>query len=306
MPTHAIAPPLSVVVVSFNRDVKLLEKCLRALAGQPMASQMEVIVVHAGDAFDAVCLRDFAEAFPAGFAVHATDANIPHLRRAGIERSRGEVVAVIEDDCLVDPAWAQTLLEAHQEAAAAVGGAVEPGAYRTMRDWAGYLSDYSPFMLPFVPDDTPRLAGSNLSYPRAVVRELLAATASDGLQEAFLHGRWHAEGKRLRAEPAIVVRNEHRWKLRELVVVPFFHGRAYGGQRASEWTRARRVMFALASAALPLLHVARVVRRVRARHRRDVPIVRALPFIGLYGSAWGAGEFVGYVAGPGAALRRWR
>jgi hypothetical protein len=272
-----------------------------------MAGAMEVIVVHAPKAVPPDTCGAFRARFPAGFRVQVTDATIPQMRRVGVAACRGDIVALIEDDCIVDDRWAPAIVEAHEEGPhVAVGGAVEPGGYRHMRDWAAYLSDYSRFMLPLPDGDAAVLPGNNVSYKRHVVDELLDMTAADGLQETFVHNQWRTEGKPLRADVRVVVRNEHRWGTRDLVAVPFLHARAFGGRRARGWSIQRRVMFAGGSAALPILHVWRVLDRVRRRHRRSVPILRAWPWVALYGVSWAAGECLGYLAGAGDSSRRWR
>ena len=299
-------PELSVVVVAFTRRTDLLLACVKAIADSHGPCRIEVVVVSSGPIPAIESLESLSTRFAGGLAVHeGAGMTIPHLRRFGITKTRGDVVALIEDDCIVATDWVRAILAAHQEQHAAVGGAVEPGSYRRSIDWAAYLSDYSRFMLPFGREVSTRLPGNNVSYKRNVINELLAITAEQGLQETFVHQKWHGEGKSLLAEPAAIVRNEHRWGVRDVVAVPFHHGRAFGGQRAQHWGAARRAAFALASAGLPLMHVARIVQRVR-RRGGTVPVMRALPWLGVFGLSWAAGECVGYAAGAGASLEQWR
>jgi hypothetical protein len=294
-------PTLSVVVVSFNPP-PLLDRSLSALATQEAVS--EIVVVRTGIA-DAAMAPSRSRAAHAKW-IEGNGAAIPHLRRLGVESSSGDVVALIEDDCLVGDGWADAVLRAHQGAEVAIGGAVEPGAYRRALDWAAYFCDYVRFMLPLPTDRTGALAGNNVSYKREIVPELLAMTRADGLQEVFVHQAWHEQGKPMRADAGIVVRNEHRWSPTDVSSVPFHHGRAFGGRRASAWSTTRRVAFAAAAAALPLLHVARISQRVLSSRRADLPLVRALPWVGVFGVSWAAGECLGYLAGPGNSLEKWR
>lgn len=301
-------PAMSVVVVSFNRTMQLLEECLRALEDQPIAKRMEIIVVRYGreDRENSERAVPLADRFPDVICVEASEGTIPHMRRLGVAQSRGSVVALIEDDCIVNADWAAAILRAHASPYAAVGGAVEPSAYRSAIDWAAFFCDYSRFMLPFDRGETWVLPGNNVSYKRAVVPELLAITEHDGLQEAFVHRRWHEDGKSMLADPQIVVRNEHRWRVADVVATPFFHGRAFGGQRARHWGAGRRFFFAWGAVLLPFVHVVRIAQRVLGRRREQRALMRAVPWIGVFGVLWAAGECVGYVAGPGDSLRRWR
>ena len=307
MPTGTPRPALSVVVVAFTGRPDLLRDCLQALAEQRDSGDLEVIVIAPTPVGTDTELEWLSARFAGGFAVRETpDLTIPHMRRVGITMAHGDVVALIEDDCVVAPGWAAAFVNAHRDHHAAVGGAVEPGSYRRLLDWAAYLSDYWRFMLPIGRGHSSRLPGNNVPYTRDVIDELLAITADNGLQEAFVHERWHVDGKSLLAEPAAVVRNEHRWGIRDVTCVPFHHGRAFGGQRAQNWSVPRRAVFAVASAALPVLHVIRIVQRVRNRGTGGVPVLRALPWLGVFGVSWAAGECLGYAAGAGASLKEWR
>ena len=304
MAGHPSVPALSVVVVSFNETWQL-ERCLRSLAAQVARPTMEVIVVRKWERETDDMARLHA-AFPETLWVNATDGTIPRMRSRGIAASRGDVVAMIEDDCVVEAHFGSAVLRAHASPHVAVGGAVEPGSYQTALDWATYFCDYARFMLPFPVGDTSVLPGNNVSYKRAVVEELLSLGASDGLQEAFVHAAWSRSGRPMKADPQIVVRNENSWSVAAVSSLPFHHGRAFAGQRGQNWPLPRRLAFAAAAVALPALHGGRILSRVVGRRRKVGQLTRALPWVVLFGLSWSAGEFVGYSLGPGTSLQRWR
>jgi len=299
-------PALSVVIVSFNRRLDLLERCLRAVIAQDVSNGMEVIVVrdrHSGDADHAVTV---ARQFPHVTWLEARDGTVPQMRRLGVAESRGDVVALIEDDCIVAADWTTAIIRAHAGPHVAVGGAVEPGTYRSSLDWAAYFCDYARFMLPFARREASVLPGNNVSYKRQVVPELLEMTEREGLQETFVHEAWQRQRKPMLADPRIVVRDEHTWRIADVSRVPFHHARAFAGRRAQRWGLEQKLAFAVATAALPLVHVARVLLRVLTRRRAILPLAGALPWVALFGLCWAAGECVGYACGPGDSLRRWR
>lgn len=305
MSGHLTVPALSVVVVSFNR-VPQLERCLRSLAASLAPPNTEVIVVRKFGHEDADNMATVQAAFPEARWVNATAGTIPRMRSRGVAASRGEVVALIEDDCVVDAQFGSALLRAHASPHVAVGGAVEPGSYRMSVDWAVYFCDYARFMLPFPAGDASVLPGNNVSYKRAVVEELLSLGGADGLQEAFVHAAWSRSGRPMKADPQVVVRNEHSWTLAAVSSVPFHHGRAFAGQRGQNWPLPRRLAFAAAAVGLPALHAGRILIRVVTRRRRMGQLARALPWVALFGLSWSAGECVGYALGPGTSLQRWR
>lgn len=305
MARHAGAPPLSVVVVSFN-PLPQLERCLRSLAAQRACPHTEVIVVGQWSDKSPGNLAALQRAFPEATFVDSLDGTVPRLRRLGVEASRGEVVALLEDDCVVDADFGSSVLRAHATPHVAVGGAVEPGAYRRAVDWAAYLCDYSRFMLPFSEGDATVLPGNNVSYKRAVVDEVLALGGVNGLQETFIHAAFDRSGRPMKTDPRIVVRNEHSWTIADVSSVPFQHGRAFGGQRGRAWSRPRRLAFSAAAVGLPVLHVGRILIRVLRRRRAVSPLALALPWVVLFSLCWSAGECVGYARGVGASLGRWR
>jgi hypothetical protein len=114
---------LSVVVASVN-GWDLLEPTLRALDAQPERDRMEVIVVEARGGAVRARLRGWR---PAVVLIESERQSIPRLRYRGVCRTRGKVVAILEDHGRVAPDWAATVLNAHRGPWGAVGGAVENG-----------------------------------------------------------------------------------------------------------------------------------------------------------------------------------
>src|SRR4030095_7394388 len=60
--------------------------------------------------------------------VTGTRLGIPELRAIAFSHATADVVAVIEDHCIVPEDWAEETLKAHEAGYAAVGGAVENGS----------------------------------------------------------------------------------------------------------------------------------------------------------------------------------
>jgi hypothetical protein len=297
-------PMLSVVVVSFNGP-RLLGGCLASLAPQMTAGDVEVVAVRAWpDLTDghAALVRDF----PAVAWVTApAGTTVPVMRRMGIRASHGEIVALLEDDCVVAPDWCQAVVTAHRETAdVAIGGAVEPGPYRRGRDWAVFFCEYGRFMPPLPERPTTDLPGNNVSYKREVL-ETLPATP-EGFYDVFVHRQWAEEGRPLRANAALVIRQMNTWGWRHVTAVPFHHGRAFGGMRLQHSPWPIRIAAGILALFLPLLSTARIVRIVLGRRRHLGHLARALPWIGLFTASWSLGESAGYLGGPGDSPARWR
>jgi hypothetical protein len=233
---------------------------------------------------------------------------VPELRRAGIECARGEVVALLEDDCLAPVGWAAQVMQAHQSAYAAIGGAVEPGDYATASDWAVYFCEYGRFMGPAPERDVAALPGANVSYKRSVLDALATdggATAR-GFYEVFVHATLRQHGHRLRSDPALAVRNVNSWTLFRAMRTRYHHGRGYSAMRVAGRRLMGRLPFIGLACVLPAVQLARVTRQVASRKRHAAQLAKAFPAVIALSVSWSAGELMGYLRGPGTSLRQWR
>jgi GT2 family glycosyltransferase len=119
---------LSAIVPTHNRPDRLRE-CLETLRLQDIGpGELEVIVVDDGSAVDMAPL--VAEVAAAGETEMRCErlalSGLNGARNHGAAVARGEVLAFLDDDTLVSPGWAGTLLEAFAEyPCAAVGGRVK-------------------------------------------------------------------------------------------------------------------------------------------------------------------------------------
>ncbi len=102
-------PPASVVIPTRARP-RYLEVALASIAPQARAAGAEILVVD--DAGPTPALRELAERFGARYEPHARPLGLNVARNTGVERSRGELVAFVDDDVEVRPGWLQALLDA--------------------------------------------------------------------------------------------------------------------------------------------------------------------------------------------------
>ncbi|MEP7308825.1 MAG: glycosyltransferase [Acidobacteriota bacterium] len=299
------APPsLSVVVVSFSEPASL-DRCLASLVEPAAAHQAEILVVRAlridDVGYDAVRRRFSGCRWmtaPAG-------ETVPRMRWLGMSAARGDVVALTEDDCVVDAQWCGAVIRAHREPWVAVGGAVEPGPYTRASDWAVYFFEYGRFMLPFDQRESSVLPGNNVSYKRRALAEK-SFVETEGFYEVFVHEAWRRQGLPMLITPTLIVTNRHTWPRSHVTVNPFHHGRGFAARRVARQSWLRRGMLALLAPLLPLLQVYRIIRLIAARGRLIVQLVRAIPWFVVFGTSWAAGELVGYLFGPGKSAQHWR
>ena len=291
---------LSVVVPSVN-GWNDLDGCLRALAMQRADVNLEVLVVdRIGDP-----LRErVREVHPWVRVIPVPPGTtIPAMRATAFQSSRGPSVAVIEDHVIVPAGWARALLEAQHEGAPVVGGAVENAATDRLVDWAAFLCEYSHCMPPLGGGPTTWLTGNNVVYPRELVSRYAGIAAAGGW-ENLLHDAMRRDGTTLLCRPDIVVGHKKHYTIGEYLSQRYLYARSYAGVRFPEASLPRRIGYGVASLALPPLLFARTVSRVMTKKRNRAELVRSLPLLALFVSAWAMGEMVGYVAGPGDSLSK--
>lgn len=291
------APSLSVVIASVN-GFPYLGRCLSALAKR--APDAEVIVA---DCTDAETRRRVGEGWPwVKLLSFDEPTSVPALRAAGVFAASAPRVSVLEDHCVVLNGWAEALLR--NGSPAAVGGPIRNRKDARVRDWAGFLFEYSAFLEPAERGPAYRLPGVNVCYDRRAI-DAMEDLLREGKWESWLHGRLRDRGFELRYEPAAVIEHDMDFGVREFVAQRFHYARSYAAMRNPDLGR-RRALYVLASPALiPLLYARVVANVLRAgRHRRE--LLLATPLLVLYAAVTAAGEALGYAAGGGRSLLRVR
>jgi hypothetical protein len=297
-------PRLSVIVAASN-DGALLARCVDALAAQAHSDAVEVLIARDAGRFDDVD-RIALDRRIAGLRwIEAPPGTtVPRLRGLGIAQARADLIAMIEDDCVVADGWCRAAIATAGEPAA-VGGAVEPGSYRRPLDWAVYFCEYGRFMLPLPSGPGAPLTGNNVVYSRLALMGLPDAVRTD-FREAFVHATWQKAGIPTRVSESLVVRNINRWSLRHVTTVPFHHGRAYAAERFGARQAPVRVALAVLALGLPLLKLVRIAAGTLKRRRLTGRLLVAFPWAMIFVGSWSFGEILGCLAGPGDSPSRWR
>ncbi len=294
---------LSVVVPSVN-GLDDLRGCLKALDAQRADVALDVLVVdRLGEP-----LRDAVRAeFPTVRILPApVGTTIPILRAVGIRESRAAAVAVIEDHVLVRPGWARQLLAALADGADVVGGSVENAATETYVDWSAFLCEYSGCLPPLPAGPTDWLPGNNTVYRRAVLEQFQSEVEA-GRWENHLHDAIRRAGGTLVCRPEIVVGHKMHYTVALYTGQRYLYARSFAGMRVAGAAWPRRLVYGLAAAMLlPPLTYVRTVARVWPKAGYRGHLVRSLPLLAVFVTAWGLGETVGAWFGPGDALERVR
>ena len=300
-------PKFSIIVVCLNSaDVR--ERCLQALVAQVESDIAEIIAVGHWDSDETRFKPDREPSppnrpFPSVRALTApAEYTVPQMRAQAIQESRGEIVILLEDDCVVPQGWMAQLQKAHSEGYKIVGGAIAAGNYRRLLDWAVYFCEYARFMPQFSGIQNA-LPGNHVSYERTVLPSL---KPGDGFYEVFYHDQWRSTGGELFADPKLYVTNVNHWSSRHITTSPFHHGRAFAGMRSAGFPFWRKVIYAVLSFALPLVKAYRLAVVVFSRRRYTIQFLMSLPWSMLFLVSWSLGELTGYASGPGRSAQQWR
>lgn len=293
-------PALSVVVPSVN-GWAALEPTLDALAAQN-GVPVEVLVP---DRLGPAVREPVRTRFPDVLLLEAPPGTpIPALRAMAFRAARAPVVGVIEDHVLVPPDWAARMLDAHRAGAEVVGGAIENAARERLVDWAAFLCEYSHCLAPDPARD--EVPGNNVTYRRDLL-ERHGAVVERGGWEYELHAALREAGVTFQLRPEILVGHRmHYTGAAEYAGQRFLYSRSFAALRLRGRTPAARAAYGLAALALPPVLFARVVARVWRSGRHRAELVRSLPLLAVFVTAWALGETAGAWLGPGDALARVR
>jgi glycosyltransferase involved in cell wall biosynthesis len=292
------APTLSVVIAS-GAGGEFLFRCLDSLREQATAAGAEVIVVdRCGAETRERLARDcpFVTVVPADLGHRPS---VPELRALGVEKARGDVVAVIEEHCVAPADWVQAIRESFAEGDVAVGGPILDADYGRLRDWVVYFSEYHNYLPPWPDGERYLLNGANIAYRR----EKLAAyrgVLGSGFWEVVLHPALSKEG-RFRGVSRLGVAHTGPFNYRYYLWQRYLLSRVWGGSRRSQVGLAFRLIYLLAAPLFPLLLLARISHRVFQSGHRVGKFVAALPLLVPVALAYVWGEWLGYLLGPGNA-----
>lgn len=289
---------LSVVVAVWSGG-EGLRRALDALAGSVPAGT-EILAVSGGVSWTA----ELERRFPAVRHLRLPeDATVPAMRAAGLAAATGDVVALTEDHCAVEPGWADAVLQAHRAGHAVVAGVIDIAPEGSLLDLAVYLFDYSAF----VPDarETGGLSGANASFDRAALEALRPAWAG-GFVEFAMEAAIRTSGRTVfRANDARVI-HHHRYSAAAVTRKFFLGGRWFGGVRRGEIGGRELLMRIAAGPAVPAILTVRVARRISRRRGFLLRYSLAFPWLIWLAVVWSLGEGIGYVAGAGNSSLHWK
>ena len=128
---------LSVVVAALNEE-EFLARCLRALYSQAYSGSYEVIVVDNGSVDNTVGV---AKNFPCEVIREERKGQV-HAKHHGCMAARGEVIAVLDADCVPHPSWLATIEKAFAELSDLVAITATYNIQEPLPGWAKLYWNY--------------------------------------------------------------------------------------------------------------------------------------------------------------------
>lgn len=300
MTDFAKRPPLSIVVAT-TKPWPEIEGCLDSLLKQAKAIGAEILVADGNGRG----LPDLGSGSYEGVIwLKELGASVFGLRKLAMCQARGEIIAITEDHCRVAPNWCEQIIQAHKDYpdAAAIGGTVDNRATTSLIDWANFFLVFAPFVSPIKNGPCERIClQANISYKRRVVSRIASQL---GVMEMLFTRQLGNEGEVLMADDRLVVSHVQSHGFWDTFGAHFHNGRSIAGFRLEPLGNLGRV-FRLGSAAiLPPYLLWSTLRALFHKRRFLGQVFASLPLLILLVGCHAAGEFVGYLAGPGRSPQR--
>ena len=155
----------SIVVPSYNSATTIFA-CLQSIIRQNFPEPYEIIVV---DSSSDATPKNIKKHFPQVTLIHLDKKTEPGTaRNIGIKQAKGEIVCLIDSDCIADPDWLHLIAAAHESNYGAVGGAILNGNPENSIGWASYLAEFREFFPFHARQVKQHIASCNISYKRRV------------------------------------------------------------------------------------------------------------------------------------------
>jgi glycosyltransferase involved in cell wall biosynthesis len=288
---------LSVVIASVN-GLPILEECLESLHQQSGVKGLEVIVANRCADGVGTVLR---ERYPWVKLIEApSDTTLPKLRAMAFQESSGDLVAVLEDHCLVEPNWARQMIEAHRSEYPVIGGSIENAACEKLVDWAAFFCEYSQAMKPTREGEVDAIPGNNVSYKRWIFQRFQHDIEA-GVWDFVLHEHIRKENIPLYSIPSITVYHKMSRSLGWFIVQKFHFARSFAGMRLARSSWIRHLLYGAGGVILPSVLAKRIISCVWKKGRHRLELIISLPILMLLLLSWGLGETIGYIFGPGSS-----
>lgn len=226
-----IAPTLrvSVIIMTFNR-VTTLRRCLESLTTQSLDSRnFELVLVDVSTNPVTSLVQEFNNRMDIRH-FHIENQGVAANRNYGARKSRAELLAFIDDDCVAEPAWLETLLTiAEANPSCLIGGGVRNLYPENAVACTGQvITEAVDACFNAKPGAPIFFPGLNFAVPRDLYLSIGGCDETFGrlaAEDRDFADRWLQSGhQQLRAADAIVI-HEHRTDLIGFIRQYFNYGK---------------------------------------------------------------------------------
>ena len=205
---------ISIVIPSYNSE-NTIGKCLDSLRKQSYAGHYEIILVDSSTdrTPEIVSLNHPEIKF-----IHLAEKTDPGTaRNMGVAEARGDIIALIDSDCVAAHDWLDRIYNAHEGNLNTVGGAVLNGNGREdLVGLAGYIAEFREFIPGRPKREVIHNPTCNISYKRRIFETYGGFQREYYPQEDLVFNcRLNAAGEKIVFDPSIQVYHRHRSKLGE-------------------------------------------------------------------------------------------
>lgn len=296
-------PDMSAILVTPD-TYKTIRRTVGSLAAQTAARQLELVIVAPPSASIDPREPDLQRI---GRVTVVRDADLTSsstAKEAGIRAAAAPIVVLTEDHAFPEPGWAAALLARFQGPWVAVGPTVRDATPHSMISAVDHLTGYGAWNEGVPGGEVEFLPGHNSAYRKDLL--LKYGDALEGMLDAetVLHWDLRSNGHRLYLETDAVLVHMGFGRFRPWVIAQFNNGRVFAARRIGGWPLHRRIAYALASPAIPLVRLWRVLRMHGTPAWPDVPMIRFLPVLLVGLVLDGAGQMVAGLSGEGRSMDR--
>jgi hypothetical protein len=222
---------------------------------------------------------------------------LAQAQHAGVERTSGSVVAILNERYAVTDKWLSALEESHRDGAGVVTGVVAPAPSLTSAEWAMYFCEYAHVAPPLSEGtlDWLRAAGrpyGNISYERRVLDQFprLSTMGHFDLRRRLFDATRFVGRNDMRAEFA------YPYSMHEYLVERRQVSRDFAIARAQGMSSGARVAAALSRTLLPPVLAVRTMQRVFRNAGLTGKLVAAFPWIIGFGFVQTIAEMKGFIS----------
>ena len=254
-----VAPPVLSVVVAFKRSERCVLHCLQSIFDMDYpVEKLEVIVV---DDWRDDCLAELIrKQFPvARLLRNLSPVGCDGAKQAGVNAAIGDIIAFTDADCTVSPLWGRAIAGNLTNEADAVTGPVRHP--RTFLRELIAVSDFGDFQ-GVSHGWVGAFPGCNFAVRGRELRRMPYNRSGDirGGSDRLLSWHLHANGRRIRYDPAVVVHHAPAVDTASLVERRLMYGRAALAMRRLDPTLPGSVITRLGPLAPPAYVCYKVVR----------------------------------------------